>query len=143
MIAFIGGSTANLYGARLAYQNCKEVVVFERKTSLRNDQIRKLPRELLERCGYPNETYVRLTDLKEHLAKHLDVVFSAECKVENGMLIVNGKAFPTEAIIMNTGQRELEIEGVYTYSYATDKQYAGASLEEAFDKVEKIIEGLE
>ena len=142
-IAFIGASTSNLHGARLAHNRGYDVIVFERKANLRNDAIRQLPEPLLERFDYPIAPYVRLTDLKKHLAEDLDVEFEAECDVKNGILFVNDEPYETRAIIMNTGQKDIEIEGVDTYSDTTHKQYAGASLEDACDKVERIIEELE
>ena len=142
-IAFIGASTSNLYGARIAQKRGHAVIVFERKPNLRNDTIRQLPEPLLTRFDYPIAPYVRLTDLKKHLAQDLEVEFETACDVKDGILFVNDEPYETRAIIMNTGQKDIEIEGVHTYSYATDKQYAGASLEDACDKVERIIEEIE
>jgi hypothetical protein len=150
-IVFVGASTPNLYGARKLQDAGFRCSVYERSSSVRNDQVRQLPKEILEKCGFfCNNEYVKLTHLKEHLAKEVDVLFDTFLTVDmvKGVFLLDGKPVVADHFIINTGHKEIVTNhshiSTYGYGLGDDlkKHFAGNSLLTALKKMDVIVESI-
>ena len=146
-VALIGASIPNLYASRLLMKKGIVSEIFEMKENMNNDAIRLMSRDLLDRFEFngDNKGYVKLTDLKNHLAVGLPIRFNSIVNMDrNGDLIVNSEKIDCDVAIMNTGQKRVDNikDNLMIYNYIVDDEkdiYAGLSLNKGIEKVEKIV----
>jgi hypothetical protein len=149
-ITLIGASTANLYAAKKLTKLGHTCTIYDSKTNLNNPQTRQLPSKFLKKLGFIKEDdnkdhYIKLTDLKLHLAKDLNIIFNT--KVDINDMSINKTSLDFDYAIIITGHKDIKskLKNVFTYNYQiepSDNHYAGRSLITAVNKVDKIIKNI-
>jgi hypothetical protein len=147
-VVLIGASTPNLYAARLLIEKGIKAEIFEKRPEIGNDSRRLLPIALLNKFKYEKHEngYVRLSDLKKHLASGLPIAFNSVTNITgSGELFSNNEKINCDSIIMNTGHKKTESKHphVFTYDYGVKdlkEIYPGNSLERSIEKVEQIVD---